>query len=123
MGYDIHMTRKEFWTPDDETPDIPLDEWKSFIETQDNLKLTNLAVAPLKDRTTLQFKNEGIAVWTGCSKGNKYGEVYLNYSNGSISVKNPDDEILKYMCDIAIKLKAIVRGDDGETYIDGEIEE
>lgn len=123
MGYDIHITRKDFWANDDHRLDITLDEWKNFIETQHDLKLTNLAVASLPNGTTLQLKKEGITVWTGYSQGHKYGEVYFNYSHGTISVKNPDDEILKYMCDIAIKLNSKVQGDDGETYVDGEIDD
>jgi hypothetical protein len=46
-------------------------------------------------------------------RGNK---AWFDWRDGCIVVKNPDDEILNKMKQIAVQLRAIVVGDDGEQY-------
>ena len=122
MGYDIHITRKEFWADEDDQNIITLDEWKNFLSTQSDMRLDNFAEARLDDNSTLKLDNPGIAVWTSYSLNGKDGNyAWFNYNDGDITVKNPDDEILIKLCSIAQQLNAFAQGDDGELYEDGKI--
>ena len=122
MGYDIHITRQEHWSVVDDSEKISIDEWTGFLQTQADMRLDNFAEAQLPDGSKLRHDQEGIAVWIGYSRANETGNVWFYYSDGNISVKNPDDEIMKHMSFIAEKLDAKVQGDDGEFYFDGELE-
>jgi hypothetical protein len=43
MGYDLHITRKEFW-PEDKpiSLDISLDEWLKYIDNDPELELSGI---------------------------------------------------------------------------------
>jgi hypothetical protein len=43
-------------------------------------------------------------------------EAWLDWFDGNISTKNPDEPLLHKMVDIAARLDAKVQGDDGELY-------
>lgn len=51
--------------------------------------------------------------WRHHSRGST---VWFSYFEGNLSVKNPDDECLAKMKQIAAKLQAHLQGDDGELY-------
>ena len=122
MGYDIHITRKEFWADEDDPNSISLDEWKDFLKTQPDMRLDNFAEATLEDGSVLRQENEGIAVWTSYSGNGMDGNfAWFNYSDGEIRVKNPDDEILTKLCSIAKQLNAFAQGDEGEFYENGKL--
>jgi len=123
MGYDIHITRKDHWTDDTNSGDISLDEWKDFVGKQPDLRLDNYAEAQLPDGDTLRVDSDGLVVWTKYSGDGKDGNhAWFDYSDGCIIVKNPDEEILKKMSLIADQLNAKVQGDDGELYINGQLQ-
>ncbi len=114
MGYDVHLTRKEDWFEDG--PDILLQEWKEYIEGDEEMRLDGFAEAETPDGV-LRIESEGLAVWTSWSQHEKDGNMaWMDYDRGNITVKNPDTEILKKMFVIAQSLDAKVQGDDGEAY-------
>lgn len=103
MGYDVHITCKENWHDEDTTNDIALPEWQAYINSALDFSVEN----PLT----------GTAIWRGYSKQElNNGYACFFWHNGNISVKNPDDEILKKMLEIASEFLASVQGDDGEFY-------
>ncbi len=117
MGYDIHITRQEFWFDDANSRDISIKEWLELIEQDSEMRLDNTAEATLDNGQVLQIENEGLAVWTAYSKHAENGNMaWFDYTNGNIVVKNPDSEILKKMWSIAERLSAKVQGDECEIY-------
>lgn len=99
MGYDLHITRAEYW-PDNEEHQISTEEWLSIVAIDDALTLNT---------------NNGpyFANWSGPST---YEEAWFDWFDGNIYTKNPDRAIFKKMLQIANELSATVQGDDGETY-------
>jgi hypothetical protein len=99
MGYDLHITRKKLWL-DEEGPDISWDEWSAYVGNDPELRL-----AP-------ELGKHMVAMSIKC----EYPDPWLDWSEGSIETKNPDEAILAKMLKIAAALKAKVQGDDGEVY-------
>ncbi len=100
MGYDIHITRAEFWAEND-AQRIDEDEWLRLVDADPQLQPDP--------------KNPGYTLWLGPSK---YEEPWFHWSSGNISTKNPDQAIVSKMLEIASRLGAHVQGDDGESYED-----
>jgi hypothetical protein len=106
MGYDLHITRKKFWA-DAQGPAITADEWLAYVVTDPQLRLD----ANSKGHTvTLAIPS-------------KYPDPWLEWSEGEIYTKNPDEPILSKMLEIATVLKAKVQGDDGEIYRSANFED
>jgi hypothetical protein len=60
---------------------------------------------------------QGLAVWTAYSRHDESGnKAWFLCREGYVTVKNPDEEILRKMWSIAQDLSAKVQGDDGEIY-------
>jgi hypothetical protein len=97
MGYDIHITRRKSWT--DKGNDITAEEWLTYIRRDSELRLR-----PESGRC--------FAEWSGGS--------WLDWSDGVIFTKNPDDTLVTKMAAIARQFDATVQGDDGEIYDGGE---
>jgi hypothetical protein len=117
MGYDVHITRKKDRLDDHDLNIIHLEEWKMLVANDPDMRLDNHAEAATFDGVLLRVESEGLSVWTKYSgdklRGNR---AWFDYGNGEITVKNPDQEIIYKMIEIAILLKARVEGDDGEIY-------
>jgi hypothetical protein len=117
MGYDIHITRQENWYDDDISKQISLTEWKQYIESDSEMRLDNFAEATLQSGDKIRLENEGLAVWKNYTGDNVHSNhAWFDFRNGNITVKNPDDEIMKKMLNIAEKLEARMQGDEGEIY-------
>jgi hypothetical protein len=99
MGYDIHITRKEFWA-DEEGPDITLDEWQEYLKTDPTIEPD--PVNPGEENYILTSHPEKWPIWWNSS-----GEIYT---------KNPDPEVITKFVEIARVMQASVQGDDGEEY-------
>jgi hypothetical protein len=93
MGYDIHITRRKFWA--DKGSDITADEWLAYVQRDSELSLR-----PESGRC--------FAEWSGGS--------WLDWSDGVIFTKNPDEALVTKMVAIAGQFDATVQGDDGEIY-------
>jgi hypothetical protein len=121
VGYEVHITRKNNWFGDDGLS-ISCDEWLQYVLNDPEMRADGYAEAPLPDHSTLRIDHPSIAVWTTYSGHGVSGNmVWFMHFEDRITVKNPDEEILVKMYQIASALNAKVQGDDGEEYgADGE---
>ena len=99
MGYDLHITRAEFWAENDDAY-IEGDEWLRLVEADAELRLD--------PRNGPYF-----AVWSGPSETEA---PWFNWFEGDILSRYPDVPTLGKMLEIAERLGARVQGDDGEFY-------
>ena len=117
MGYDIHITRKENWFDNESENNISLEEWLDYVSNDLDMRLDNFAQVQLPDGKIFRTDEEGICVWEKYSQdGIGQNHAWFTYYDGNILVKNPDQEIINKMVDIALKLNAKVQGDEGELY-------
>ena len=117
MGYNLHITRKEDWSDEDDSNEIKLTEWTDYIRSDNEMRLEGKASATTDNGDEVTYHNNGLAIWTSYSK-NGFDDNYawFDLRGGNVTVKNPDNEIINKMIDIAGRLNAKVQGDDGETY-------
>lgn len=116
MGYDIHITRKTTWL-DDDGPEISREDWLALVSNDPEMRLDGFAECETSDGDALRVNHEGIAVWTAYSGDNVDGNMaWFMHDDGRITVKNPDEEILRKMWAIAQQLDAKVQGDEFELY-------
>ncbi len=116
MGYELHITRSQDWVDSEKNP-ISLEEWKSFVESSSDFRHDGFAEATTPYGDTIRVENEGLSVWTEYSKhGEDGGMAWFDYHDGRIVVKNPDEEIIKKMFEVAQFFDAKVQGDEGEVY-------
>jgi hypothetical protein len=115
MGYDVHITRKSAWF--DDSPEIALGEWLSFVSGDPEMRFDGFADATLPDGSVLRMESPGLSVWIAYSGHGRDGNMaWFNHSQGDIVVKNPDKEILRKMWLVAQAFNAKVQGDDCEIY-------
>lgn len=120
MGYDLHITRREFWADDGD--DIGADEWRAYCDTDASLELVGSVRATSDLGDEVEFISDHLAEWIhpsppkGFAADKEPYTVPFDFRRGSIVVKNPDAEIIEKMCQIADALGAHVQGDDGELY-------
>jgi hypothetical protein len=105
MGYDLHITRRKDWC--NEGSDITAEEWLAYVATDSQLRL---------DSTS---KRHSVTMDIKC----QYPDPWLEWSEGCIYTKNPDEPILAKMLQIASALGARVQGDDGEFYRSANFED
>lgn len=103
MGYDLHITRAEFWAENEDRP-IGREEWLRLVEQDPELAIDEQN-GPL-------FANWGPV-------SDDYSP-WFDWSEGNVYTKNPDRNTLEKMLKIAALLGATVQGDDGETYTSPE---
>jgi len=116
MGYDIHVTRAKHWTESSDLP-ISLEEWLAFVVSDPELRLDGFATAANSDGEVIRYESPGLAVWTAWSRHGADGNMaWIDHRDGELVVKNPDDEILQKLLQVATALDARVQGDDGEEY-------
>ncbi len=116
MGYDVHITRRHDWF-DPEGPEISLEEWLAFVAADPEMRLDGHAETRLQDGSVFRTVQRGLSVWTAYSQHDDSGNMaWFLYRKGYITVKNPDEEIIRKMWSIAQALSAKVQGDDSEVY-------
>ena len=116
MGYDVHITRADHWLDASATP-ISLGEWRDYVASDDEVQLTGQAVAYVDGDPAIDYASDGLASWIAYTKHDPNGnQAWFDWQEGRIVVKNPDEEILDKMRQIASRLSARVVGDDGEEY-------
>lgn len=99
MGYDLHITRKEFWS-DEHGPEITLEEWCEYVRRDPDVVPDPDNPAP--ENYVLASHPEKWPLWW--------------HRAGEITAKNPDDTVIAKLVDIARALNARVLGDDDEIY-------
>jgi hypothetical protein len=99
MGYDLHITRKEFWA-DDEGPKITLEEWGNYVATDTSIKLDE--ENPGSKNYVFHSGQNLCPLWW-----DERAEIYT---------KNPEPQFIAKLVQIANTLGAKVMGDDGEIY-------
>ena len=76
----------------------------------------------LSDSSALRIKSSGLTAWIVPGSDPEIERGWLHYRDGRVSVKNPDNAMIRKMCAIAQALGASVQGDKGESYgADGEM--
>jgi len=114
MGYEFHITRRERWSHENSTPnDISLNEWLSYIDNDPELELTEGYWVKVPGSKESQ-PAPGFCEWNAHPLDES---PWFDYSDGSISTKNPDDATIRKMLAIAEALNAQVQGDDCEVYV------
>jgi len=99
MGYELHITRKKDWS-DENGPKITVEDWLAYIATDPQLRL---------DATSKSYT-------VRLDMRSKYPDPWLAWFEGDLYTKNPDEQILAKMLQIASVFGAKVQGDDGEIY-------
>ncbi len=100
MGYDLHITRKEFWA-DEDGPVIPFEEWANHVEADPDI-----------EQDADNGKHDFLYV------RHPEGPVPLWWNEGEVYTKSPDKHTVRKLIEIAQSLGARVLGDDGESYSD-----
>jgi len=99
MGYDLHITRKDYWA-DQKGPSISLDEWTKYARGDSNL--------------SLDPNNPGPENWILAEHGRAWPLWWDE--KGHIVAKNPGPPMIEKLVAIANALGARVLGDDDEVY-------
>jgi hypothetical protein len=116
MGYDLHITRADMWYQSKLNPILP-EEWFTYLDSDPEMRLVQIAEATTSAGETVRYKSDGLAVWTSYSGNGKDGNfAWFDLQHGEVVVKNPDDEIITKMRQVARAFKARVQGDEGEFY-------
>jgi hypothetical protein len=116
MSYDIHITRKCHWS-DPEGPEISLSEWLAAVAADPEMELDEGAKTRSDAGSRLQSERECGAIWTAYTDRERLGnDAWFVYSDGCVTVRRADAEIICKMWSIAQSLSAKVQGDDGEIY-------
>ncbi|MEU6883378.1 hypothetical protein [Streptomyces sp. NPDC046712] len=114
MGYDVHITRREFFW-DEEGEAIGADEWTALVEADPDLEMAGAAEATTGDGAGLRYENPLLARMATHPDAGSEG-AWLDLRDGVVTAKNPDDALLAKMKAVAALLGAKVQGDDGEDY-------
>ena len=124
MGYEVRIVRNEEWCAEDAAGGgISPDEWNAYVAADETMRLDSVAEANMPEGHVLRYENQGLALWVRYSAHDDPGnKAWFDFREGCISVKNPDEEIIRKMHQIASKLDAKVLGDETEEYgPDGEV--
>ena len=99
MGYDLHITRRDYWA-DEEGPTISLEDWLSYVTSDSDVKPDP--------------ENPGPQNWVITSHPDRC-PLWWD-ARGEIYTKNPDPVCIAKLVQIARALSARVLGDDDEIY-------
>lgn len=113
MGYDLHITKSSDWTNSAKDP-IREDQWKALVDSDDELKMdTSVSAQNPSTGEVIELRNPLMASWIDSKTGDKH---YFYFRSGEITVKNPTENAIKKMKEVALKIGAKVQGDEGEFY-------
>jgi hypothetical protein len=99
MGYDLHVTRKEYWC-DETGPEISLDEWIRYATSDGEIQPD--PANPGDENWIVVLEEDSWPLWWR--------------TTGEIHTKNPEDGMIQKLVSIADSLNARVLGDDEEIY-------
>ncbi|MDM6731732.1 hypothetical protein QUG33_20200 [Citrobacter braakii] len=99
MGWELHIVRTEHWFDSASAP-ISSEEWLQLVNDDKELSIDN--------------KNgDFFATWSGHCE---LDEPWLDWSDGRISTKHPDEALYCKMLQIAEELHAVVVDEDDHKY-------
>ncbi|WP_299212628.1 hypothetical protein [uncultured Aquimarina sp.] len=107
MGYELNIKREDNQTK------LTKEEWANYIKSDFEFEQINEYSVQHEDGKYLTVSTPNAGLWK-TTKGEVPFTFFEEY--GWISVKNPDEWIIKKMISIANELDAIVLGDEGEKY-------
>ena len=117
MSYDVQISKNREWWDEEIGGGISLDEWKSYLASDDSMRVDGITKAKSPEGTDVHYENEGLAAWVVNPNHAKVENVvWFDYRDGRVVVKNPDAETLRKMHSIAVQFVASVFGDEGEEY-------
>ncbi|WP_329136461.1 hypothetical protein OG552_24765 [Streptomyces sp. NBC_01476] len=115
MGYDVYITRRASWWAEEGARITP-QEWEAVVAADPDLEMVQVARAtPRGQDAVLEYRNPWLAQMVTHPALDTHG-AWLDWRDGQIVVKNPDDTLLRKMRAIAAGLQARVQGDDDEFY-------
>ncbi|MFJ9850499.1 hypothetical protein [Streptomyces sp. NPDC101150] len=115
MGHGVHITRRMPWWAD-EGEQITTQEWAAVVATDPELEMVQVARgSPRGQDAVLEYRHEGLAQMVTHPERDTHG-AWLDWGEGQIAAKHPDDFLLEKMREIAEVLGARVQGDDCEFY-------
>ncbi|EAR4439627.1 hypothetical protein EOG74_19815 [Salmonella enterica] len=100
MGWELNIVRIENWFDSASNP-ISSEEWLQLVDDDKELSI---------DRKNGEF----FAIWSVQSEHN---EPWLDWNDGRISTKHPDEVLYCKMLQIADKLNAVVVDEDDHKYL------
>lgn len=100
MGYDLHITRRHHWF-DKEGQGITEEEWSQYVARNPRLKAG---------------EDEYNRLAAMCECASRDPEPWLDWFDGNVSSKNPDEPLIRFMIEVADDLGARVQGDEAEEY-------
>lgn len=113
MGYDLHITKTTERSQSSQNPISEL-EWRSAVAADGLLQMGTVATAVNpQTHEIIQVSKPLMASWTDPETDEKH---YFRYHRGEISVKNPSDNAIKKMKELASRFGAQVLGDEREIY-------
>jgi hypothetical protein len=120
MGYYVEITRAPDWHAawEPHAGAISCDEWLAIARADPEMRVLPAGPMPLPGMPNFRVKHEGYEVWwTALPEINDEGVVWFTYVEpGFIQVKNPDEQILHKMHQIANQLNARLIGEEDEEY-------
>lgn len=111
MGYELHIERK------DNENKITVDEWTDFIDqSPDFEKADSVSATNPQSGMTLTIDTPNCGLW----KPKDDYKVPFTFQDkwGHITVKNPDEFVIKKMIEISGHFNGRVVGEEGEEYDD-----
>jgi hypothetical protein len=97
MGYDVYITRRKLWS-DAFGDEIGAEEWMALVD--DDAELEAAA---------------DVGSWAARSRAG----TLIEWADGSIAARDPEDEEVELLLLLAERLGARVQGEDGEIYLGG----
>ncbi|MFF9884191.1 MULTISPECIES: hypothetical protein [Streptomyces] len=108
MGYDVHITTRTPWW-EDEGEQITTQEWEAVVAADSDLEMVQVArVSPRGQDVVLEYRHEWLAQMCTHPQRDTHG-AWLDWEEGQIVVKNPDEILLKKMREIARVLGRVSR--------------
>lgn len=110
MAYDMHIVKEAIAETDSAI--IPLDEWFDYVANSSDLSMTDACEEITPNGTVIRIPSQGLGVWKAQETGHTH---YFAYRNGEISFVY-SEKGLERAHEIARALKAVIVGDEGESY-------
>ncbi|HNX60261.1 MAG TPA: hypothetical protein PKK43_14260 [Spirochaetota bacterium] len=109
MAYELHVTRNDFGKGTKGSP-ISQEELELLVQSDSSLVLRNSTEIKSSNGTTINIPGTFI-VWN-----NGHIDIWFRYSGEEIDATYSGDDGIEKLKEIAKKLNANVKGDDGEEY-------